>query len=49
MEYLIQRGVEQERLVAKGYGETNPVADNETEEGRSQNRRVELKILEVNR
>ncbi len=41
-EYLISKGVGADRLSAKGYGETAPVADNETEEGRAHNRRVEL-------
>ena len=44
--YLMKKGVEAERLVAKGYGEEHPVADNETEEGREQNRRVEFVVLE---
>src|SRR5687768_1638321 len=43
--YLMKKGVEPERLVAKGYGEEKPVADNETEEGRVQNRRVEFVVL----
>jgi outer membrane protein OmpA-like peptidoglycan-associated protein len=33
------------RLVTKGYGNTKPVADNNTQEGRSKNRRVEFKII----
>jgi OOP family OmpA-OmpF porin len=41
VDYLTLKGVTN-RLYAKGYGESEPVADNETEEGRSQNRRVEL-------
>jgi OmpA-OmpF porin, OOP family len=40
--YLIGKGVDADRLTTKGYGESNPVADNTTDEGRSANRRVEL-------
>ena len=40
--YLISKGIAAERLFAKGYGESQPVADNETDEGRYKNRRVEL-------
>lgn len=40
--YLIGKGISADRLTAKGYGESNPVADNKTEEGRFHNRRVEL-------
>lgn len=40
--YLISKGVAAERLSAKGYGESRPVADNATDEGRLMNRRVEL-------
>lgn len=43
--YLLQRGIAAQRLSAKGYGETRPVADNRTEEGRAQNRRTEMKII----
>jgi outer membrane protein OmpA-like peptidoglycan-associated protein len=43
--YLIQRGVPADQLTAAGYGEARPVASNATEEGRAQNRRVELKRL----
>ena len=44
-EYLVSRGVSENRLVAKGYGESMPIADNKTAEGRAKNRRVELKII----
>ncbi|MGM0650867.1 MAG: OmpA family protein [Bacteroidota bacterium] len=44
--WLVRRGIDVDRIEAKGYGETQPVADNETEEGRQQNRRTEVRILE---
>lgn len=44
--FLLDKGVEEERLTAVGYGESSPVASNETVEGRAKNRRTELKILE---
>jgi len=40
--YLINSGVNADNLTAKGYGESNPVADNTTEDGRVLNRRVEI-------
>ena len=42
MEYLVSRGVSKDRLSSKGFGETQPIATNETAEGRAKNRRVEL-------
>jgi OOP family OmpA-OmpF porin len=44
--YLITQGVNKDKLVAKGFGETKPIADNETEAGRETNRRVEFNIIE---
>lgn len=41
--YLISKGIEANRITATGYGETKPIATNDTPEGRAQNRRVEIK------
>ncbi|HEX4870970.1 MAG TPA: OmpA family protein [Nevskiaceae bacterium] len=45
LDYLVAAGIDAGRLSAAGYGEGSPVADNETDEGRELNRRVELKVL----
>lgn len=45
VDYLISQGINIDRLIAKGYGETKPVASNDTDEGRAENRRVEFTIL----
>jgi OOP family OmpA-OmpF porin len=43
--YLVQSGVRPEQLRAAGYGETQPIADNGSEAGRAENRRVEFRII----
>lgn len=45
--WLTSHGIDESRLIAKGYGDSEPVADNTTEEGRAKNRRVELKKINV--
>jgi len=40
--YLVMRGISQDRLVARGYGEDKPMVPNTTAEGRAKNRRVEV-------
>jgi OOP family OmpA-OmpF porin len=44
--YLIDQGIAPQRLTARGYGPHKPIASNDTEAGRAQNRRVELKPLQ---
>jgi OOP family OmpA-OmpF porin len=43
-DFLIKYGVEEERLTFRGYGETSPIASNDTASGRAMNRRVELRV-----
>ncbi len=43
---LVKLGVAANRLTAEGYGDKNPVATNETEEGRAQNRRISISVRE---
>ncbi|MCK6506921.1 OmpA family protein [Myxococcota bacterium] len=45
-QYLVSKGVAEDRLVAKGYGESKPIGDNSTAAGKAENRRVEFNILE---
>lgn len=46
VEYMVLAGIARDRLIAKGYGETVPIADNATAEGRAANRRTEFVIVE---
>jgi outer membrane protein OmpA-like peptidoglycan-associated protein len=43
--YLSDKGIDNTRIIAKGFGSSNPKASNNTEEGRAQNRRVEIMVL----
>lgn len=45
-DYLISKGVPAHRILAKGYGEKFPLASNNTEVGRTQNRRTEVKVIQ---
>lgn len=46
VQYLTGKGVAGSRLSSKGFGESKPVASNETKDGRAMNRRVELRVVE---
>jgi OOP family OmpA-OmpF porin len=46
--WLTNKGVDSKRMIAVGFGDTKPVADNAKEEGRSQNRRTEFVVVETN-
>lgn len=46
-DYLTARGVTPARIATRGYGETMPIASNDTEAGRAANRRVEIKVVPV--
>jgi len=43
--YLVSKNIAAQRLTAKGYGETKPVADNKADDGRALNRRTEMKVV----
>ncbi len=45
-EYLVSQSVNEQQLTSKGFGETQPLEDNKTEQGRSMNRRVVMNVLE---
>ncbi|MGA3012964.1 MAG: OmpA family protein [Bacteroidales bacterium] len=44
-DYLVKHGIDPKRVTAKGYGDTQPVASNDTPDGRQQNRRTEVRII----
>ena len=46
-EYLIKKGIEEERISYRGYGKRKPIASNGTAEGRKKNQRVEIKIVSI--
>ncbi|MDB4982067.1 MAG: putative internalin [Myxococcales bacterium] len=46
MKWLIKYGIGKKRLTSAGYGQERPIATNQTDEGRTENRRVELHIVE---
>ena len=45
-EWLVQHGIDKNRISIKGYGAVNFIADNDSEEGREKNRRVEIYIVQ---
>jgi OOP family OmpA-OmpF porin len=43
-DYVVKQGIDGKRISGQGFGESKPIADNKTKEGRSKNRRVEIKV-----
>jgi len=48
LNYLVANGIKADRLTSKGYAATQPLADNQTAEGKAQNRRTEIKLISTN-
>ena len=48
MNFLVDRGISEERLDSEGFGETKPIASNDTRQGRAANRRTEFVLKEIN-
>ncbi len=48
LSYLVANGIKADRLTSKGYAATQPLADNQTAEGKAQNRRTEIKLISTN-
>lgn len=46
VDYLVNHGVSRDRLIPVGYGESKPIADNNTDEGRAKNRRTEFTVIQ---
>ena len=46
VQFLVEKGLDASRIISKGYGEQMPVESNDTERGRSVNRRVEFKLYQ---
>jgi OOP family OmpA-OmpF porin len=46
VDYLVGKGVSRDRLTPKGYGDSKPIADNATDEGRARNRRIDFYVQE---
>ena len=43
-DYIVKKGVDGSRISGQGFGESKPIADNKTTDGRAKNRRVEIKV-----
>jgi outer membrane protein OmpA-like peptidoglycan-associated protein len=45
--YIVEKGIEARRVIAKGYGKRKPIATNQTAEGRKKNQRVEIRLIKI--